>query len=82
MMWFLAPLSTQPVILGPLVRGRSLFKSLDQGWLELFGGQGVFMLTRSGRSKRQVFQGKLLRSLIVMIVCSVGFVGLALGIRS
>ena len=69
------------MILGPLMRGRSLFKSLDQGWLELLGGQGVFMLRRSGRSKRQVFQRKLLRSLIVIIVCSVAFVGLALGAR-
>nr|QGW36201.1 NADH dehydrogenase subunit 5 [Monodonta labio] len=79
MMWFLAPLSTQPMILGPLMSGRSLFKSLDQGWLELLGGQGVFMLSSSGSSKSQVFQSKLLSSLIVMIVCSVAFVGLALG---
>nr|YP_010536710.1 NADH dehydrogenase subunit 5 [Trochus sacellum]UYC29882.1 NADH dehydrogenase subunit 5 [Trochus sacellum] len=70
MMWFLAPLSTQPMISFPLKLGNNFFKSLDQGWLEVFGGQGVFTAAKSLSGMNQVFQGKLISSFIMMMVSS------------
>uniref|UniRef100_A0AAU6QGG3 NADH-ubiquinone oxidoreductase chain 5 n=1 Tax=Prionospio multibranchiata TaxID=3050093 RepID=A0AAU6QGG3_9ANNE len=41
-MWFLAPLSTQKILPMPLATAHLTTKSLDQGWEELLGGQGIF----------------------------------------
>nr|AHA84996.1 NADH dehydrogenase subunit 5 [Lunella aff. cinerea STW-2013] len=68
MMWFLAPLSTQPAILPPLNSGSNLFKSLDQGWLEIFGGQGTFMSVKNFSTMNQKIQSKLISSFIMMII--------------
>nr|YP_010281934.1 NADH dehydrogenase subunit 5 [Turbo cornutus]UKH51313.1 NADH dehydrogenase subunit 5 [Turbo cornutus] len=70
LMWFLAPLSTQPIILSPLNTGAKLFKSLDQGWLEIFGGQGVFMLSKTMSTKNQLFQSKIITSFVMMMFTS------------
>nr|YP_009318315.1 NADH dehydrogenase subunit 5 [Astralium haematragum]AOZ71796.1 NADH dehydrogenase subunit 5 [Astralium haematragum] len=70
LMWFLAPLSTQPIIFYPLKSGSGLYKSLDQGWLEVFGGQGVFMISKNFTMENQLFQSKLITSFIMMIVTS------------
>nr|AYJ22282.1 NADH dehydrogenase subunit 5 [Omphalius rusticus] len=70
LMWFLAPLSTQPVIFFPLVSGANLFKSLDQGWLELFGGRGVFILSKNSAKVNQMFQSKLIGSFVMMMTTS------------
>nr|YP_009572103.1 NADH dehydrogenase subunit 5 [Umbonium thomasi]QBI37689.1 NADH dehydrogenase subunit 5 [Umbonium thomasi] len=70
MMWFFAPLSTQPVVKGPLLAGKMVFKSLDQGWLEVFGGQGVFSCVSSVSGINQTYQRKFLSSFISMIVLS------------
>nr|YP_009231987.1 NADH dehydrogenase subunit 5 [Tegula lividomaculata]AMA07348.1 NADH dehydrogenase subunit 5 [Tegula lividomaculata] len=70
LMWFLAPLSTQPIIMIPLNSGASLFKSLDQGWLELFGGQGVFILSKKSTKINQAFQSKLISSFVMMMTTS------------
>nr|AUI11297.1 NADH dehydrogenase subunit 5 [Clanculus margaritarius] len=79
MMWFLAPLSTQPIILNSLEMGKSFFKSLDQGWLEVLGGQGVFMAAKSLSGKNQMFQGKLISSFVMMMVSS-GMLALLLAV--
>lgn len=42
--WFLAPLSSQPLTKFSIVLGTNLIKSVDQGWLEILGGQGSFFL--------------------------------------
>nr|YP_009231974.1 NADH dehydrogenase subunit 5 [Bolma rugosa]AMA07322.1 NADH dehydrogenase subunit 5 [Bolma rugosa] len=70
LMWFLAPLSTQPVILLPLNAGSNFFKSLDQGWLEVFGGQGIFLLSKNSSMVNQLFQSKLITSFIMMMITS------------
>nr|YP_009318302.1 NADH dehydrogenase subunit 5 [Lunella granulata]AOZ71783.1 NADH dehydrogenase subunit 5 [Lunella granulata] len=70
LMWFMAPLSTQPIILSPLNMGSSLFKSLDQGWLEIFGGQGIFNLTKISSMGNQTIQSKMISSFIMMILSS------------
>lgn len=40
--WFLAPLSSQFQLKLPLVSGHYLLKSVDNSWLELASGQGIF----------------------------------------
>nr|QBC73160.1 NADH dehydrogenase subunit 5 [Calliotropis micraulax] len=69
-MWFLAPLSTQGIVKGPLVLSFSLFKSLDQGWLELIGGQGMLGFFSRASQMNQTFQSKLLNSFSMMVVFS------------
>nr|ARI50051.1 NADH dehydrogenase subunit 5 [Steromphala umbilicaris] len=70
-MWFFAPLSTQPVIKGPLSGAKDFFKYLDQGWLEVAGGQGIFQQANMMSKTNQVIQGKLISSFILMMVFSV-----------
>nr|YP_005351153.1 NADH dehydrogenase subunit 5 [Tegula brunnea]AFB78103.1 NADH dehydrogenase subunit 5 [Tegula brunnea] len=70
LMWFLAPLSTQPVILIPLTSGVNFFKSLDQGWLEMFGGRGIFILSKNSAKINQMFQSKLISSFVMMMTTS------------
>lgn len=41
-MWFLAPLSTQPLITQSIKLRHHLLKTSDQAWLEQFRAQGVF----------------------------------------
>ena len=38
--WYLTPLSSQFTIKAPLLISHHLIKSIDQGWLELYSGQG------------------------------------------
>nr|ARI50077.1 NADH dehydrogenase subunit 5 [Tectus virgatus] len=71
MMWFLAPLSTQPTIHFPLKMGGNLFKSLDQGWMEVLGGSGMFMLTSNSSKMNQIFQSKVIVSFVMMMVTSI-----------
>ena len=42
--WFLAPLSSQPLTKFSMLLGTNLIKSVDQGWLEILGGQGTLHL--------------------------------------
>nr|YP_009059455.1 NADH dehydrogenase subunit 5 [Aliger gigas]AIN37251.1 NADH dehydrogenase subunit 5 [Aliger gigas] len=48
-MWFLAPISAQPLTKMSMLFGTQLMKSVDQGWLEILGGQGA-ALTMSNLS--------------------------------
>nr|ARI50064.1 NADH dehydrogenase subunit 5 [Margarites vorticiferus] len=70
LMWFFAPLSTQPVILFPLLAGGNFFKSLDQGWFEVAGGRGIFTLSSLISKNNQLFQSKLINSFVMMVVSS------------
>ena len=64
------------MIYGPLLSGKSMFKFLDQGWLEVLGGQGVFSGVREMRKVNQVFQSKLVRSFIrIMVIFSILVLG-------
>nr|QBC73152.1 NADH dehydrogenase subunit 5 [Bayerotrochus teramachii] len=69
-MWFLGPSSTQPIILSPLKLSLSIFKSLDQGWLEVFGGQGLFSIVKKMFLASQKIQSKMINSFIMMIFIS------------
>nr|YP_002860178.1 NADH dehydrogenase subunit 5 [Ephemera orientalis]ACB48060.1 NADH dehydrogenase subunit 5 [Ephemera orientalis] len=41
-MWFMPYISTYGVSSGPLISGSCLIKSMDQGWSENLGGQGIY----------------------------------------
>nr|QIQ23129.1 NADH dehydrogenase subunit 5 [Rochia nilotica] len=71
LMWFLAPLSTQPIIRFPLKMGGDFFKSLDQGWMEILGGSGTFKVTMTSSKMNQIFQAKVISSFIMMMVTTV-----------
>jgi hypothetical protein len=40
--WFLHPLSSQGIIFYPLKFSHTLLKTIDMGWLELLGRQGIY----------------------------------------
>jgi NADH-ubiquinone oxidoreductase chain 5 len=47
--WFLVPVSSQFQLRNPLLGGHLLLKSIDHGWLELIGGQGLnIYITKTG----------------------------------
>nr|YP_010586596.1 NADH dehydrogenase subunit 5 [Stenopsyche navasi]UZZ44410.1 NADH dehydrogenase subunit 5 [Stenopsyche navasi] len=48
LMWFLPNLSTFGVNLSVLMYKNKLFKSLDMGWIELLGGQGMMSVVTKG----------------------------------
>lgn len=41
-MWFITPISSQIIMQLPFFLGRSNLKIIDQGWIEVTGGRGVF----------------------------------------
>nr|QGP73087.1 NADH dehydrogenase subunit 5 [Turricula nelliae spuria] len=57
-MWFLAPISSQPLTKFSMLLGTNLMKSLDMGWLELMGGQGANFLTSKVSTMNQSLQIK------------------------
>nr|APH08673.1 NADH dehydrogenase subunit 5 [Lilliconus sagei] len=57
-MWFLAPISTQPLTNLSMKLGTNLMKSIDMGWLEILGGQGLFYLTSNISMMNQQLQIK------------------------
>nr|AVW86069.1 NADH dehydrogenase subunit 5 [Branchipolynoe pettiboneae] len=50
-MWFLQPLASQGMIFYPLNLSNYLLKTIDMGWLELFGSQGIFLLLNNASLK-------------------------------
>nr|QBC73189.1 NADH dehydrogenase subunit 5 [Lepetodrilus guaymasensis] len=69
-MWFLALISAQPLILHSLISGKMTFKTLDQGWLELTGGQGMMLSTIKMTQINQTFQNKVITLLVSMAIIS------------
>nr|YP_009427764.1 NADH dehydrogenase subunit 5 [Baicalia turriformis]ASU96515.1 NADH dehydrogenase subunit 5 [Baicalia turriformis] len=57
-MWFLAPISSQPLTKLSMNLGTKMMKSIDQGWLEILGGQGSFKPTSKQITKNNQFQIK------------------------
>nr|YP_009427777.1 NADH dehydrogenase subunit 5 [Godlewskia godlewskia]ASU96528.1 NADH dehydrogenase subunit 5 [Godlewskia godlewskia] len=56
--WFLAPISSQPLTKSSMDRSTNMMKSIDQGWLEILGGQGSFKPTSNQVAKNDQFQIK------------------------
>nr|YP_001718405.1 NADH dehydrogenase subunit 5 [Loxosomella aloxiata]BAG12590.1 NADH dehydrogenase subunit 5 [Loxosomella aloxiata] len=74
-MWFIAPLSSQPVIMSFMKVSQDNIKLVDQGWNETLGGQGLFKISSSifrfmsiiQMSKVNVFVGLMVLNLLIVI---------------
>nr|YP_003204704.1 NADH dehydrogenase subunit 5 [Oxymeris dimidiata]ACF04837.1 NADH dehydrogenase subunit 5 [Oxymeris dimidiata] len=71
-MWFLALISAQPLTKFSMVMGTNLMKSVDMGWLEIMGGQGVSMMSMEISRLNQKIQIKFFNFFILLILCSLG----------
>nr|QXT45793.1 NADH dehydrogenase subunit 5 [Maccaffertium mediopunctatum] len=60
-MWFMPFLSTYGVSQAPLWLGSSLVKSMDQGWSEKMGGQGIYSTFQSSSMFNQWVQNNNLK---------------------
>nr|YP_009420773.1 NADH dehydrogenase subunit 5 [Conomurex luhuanus]ASO76837.1 NADH dehydrogenase subunit 5 [Conomurex luhuanus] len=70
-MWFLAPISAQPLTKMSMVFGTQLMKSVDQGWLEILGGQGATMTMSELATSNQNLQIKSFNFFILLMLSSV-----------
>nr|UFI48591.1 NADH dehydrogenase subunit 5 [Amalda bellonorium] len=70
-MWFLAPISAQPLTKISMTLGTNLMKSIDLGWLEILGGQGLHLTLSSLSQTNQKIQIKSLNFLLFMILFSI-----------
>nr|YP_010454763.1 NADH dehydrogenase subunit 5 [Paegniodes cupulatus]QZZ23952.1 NADH dehydrogenase subunit 5 [Paegniodes cupulatus] len=55
-MWFMPILSTLGVVKFPLESGTNMVKSMDQGWTEMLGGQGIYSSLQQGSTLSQWLQ--------------------------
>ena len=69
--WLLAPLSAQPLTKFSMLLGTKAIKSVDQGWLEIAGGQGTLNLVTTRRARLQKLQASLFTFFIVIILIAV-----------
>lgn len=60
-MWFIPFLSTYGLVRTPLAYGTRLVKSIDQGWSEKFGGQGIYTALQTSSKLSQWLQGNDLK---------------------
>lgn len=58
--WFLTPLTTQSLLKLPFLSSHHRLKSLDQGWSEIFGGQGTLLLLSDYSGSAQTWQTNVL----------------------
>nr|QYC36454.1 NADH deshydrogenase subunit 5 [Illiberis ulmivora] len=56
LMWFMPNLSTYGIIYNFLGFGQNLLKKNDMGWLELYSGQGIFMMLKKKSIFFDIFQ--------------------------
>ena len=56
LIWFLVPLSTQFILNPTLKLNHLLLKVVDQGWIELMGGQGTNLIVTKGAPLAQLTQ--------------------------
>nr|YP_009093872.1 NADH dehydrogenase subunit 5 [Marisa cornuarietis]AIT57580.1 NADH dehydrogenase subunit 5 [Marisa cornuarietis] len=70
-MWFLTFLSTQPIIKFSSLLGSKLVKTLDHGWMEILGGQGIWSLVKSFNKFNQKIQTKSFSNIIFLLLVSV-----------
>nr|QXT45754.1 NADH dehydrogenase subunit 5 [Heptageniidae sp. YW03BF02] len=67
-MWFMPFLSTYGVSSTPLLYGTNLVKSMDQGWSEKFGGQGIYSSLQSSSVWSQWLQDNDLKIYLTTFV--------------
>nr|YP_009340666.1 NADH dehydrogenase subunit 5 [Vema ewingi]APQ42955.1 NADH dehydrogenase subunit 5 [Vema ewingi] len=59
-MWFLTWTSSAPMMNFNSLKGSSMTKTLDFGWMEIFGGQGMFNLNKQMTKSNQLWQSQLI----------------------
>nr|UFZ12872.1 NADH dehydrogenase subunit 5 [Corydalus sp. 1 YLJ-2021a] len=67
-MWFMPILSTKFVSQLFLMMGLKIIKSIDQGWSEMMGGQGIYMFIRGNSMINQSFQMNNLKIFLLSFV--------------
>nr|DBA44256.1 TPA_asm: NADH dehydrogenase subunit 5 [Pachydermia laevis] len=70
-MWFLVPLSTLPFISFSMKTSLSFSKVLDQGWLEIVGGAGVFYSLMKMAQSNQILQKGLMIFFLKIVLFSI-----------
>ena len=73
-LWFVESLSSQPISFFMLKSGSYIILSLEKGWLEYFGPQGVFIAFSSVAQSNEKLQYKYFMSCILtmLLTCMVG----------
>nr|AXA45345.1 NADH dehydrogenase subunit 5 [Benthomangelia sp. MNHN IM 2013-9652] len=69
-MWFLTPISSQPLTSMSMNLSTNLMKSVDMGWLEILGGQGAFQTVSNLSMLNQKLQVKFFNFFIMIILMS------------
>nr|WOC29679.1 NADH dehydrogenase subunit 5 [Koreoleptoxis friniana] len=69
-MWLLSHLSAQPMTKFSMLSSTYALKSIDQGWLEILGGQGTFSVTAKLSKENQSFQVSLFTFFILIILAA------------
>nr|QXM16903.1 NADH dehydrogenase subunit 5 [Neoneuromus vanderweelei] len=67
-MWFMPILSTKFINLYFLKLGYLIIKSIDQGWSEMMGGQGIYNLLKSNSKMYQLIQTNNLKIFLLSFV--------------
>nr|YP_003204730.1 NADH dehydrogenase subunit 5 [Bivetiella cancellata]ACF04823.1 NADH dehydrogenase subunit 5 [Bivetiella cancellata] len=67
-MWFLTPLSSQPLTKMSMILGTNMMKSIDLGWVEVLGAQGVYQISELVMKKNQKVQVKSFNFLVLFMV--------------
>nr|YP_010890233.1 NADH dehydrogenase subunit 5 [Conus litteratus]WJJ70330.1 NADH dehydrogenase subunit 5 [Conus litteratus] len=70
-MWFLAPISAQPLTELSMKIGTNMMKSVDMGWLEVMGGQGAFAMASSFSLTNQKVQMKSFNFFVMLSLLSI-----------
>lgn len=66
--WFIVPASTQMLLSFPFKIGKLNLTLLDQGWVEIFGAQGLFIFLYKIFTKYQVIQYSIIISHVTLII--------------
>jgi len=76
MMWFMVPIFTQIILKLPIKLGSYSLKIMDQGWVERFGAQGIFLWLKNSFVQYQLWQNSFITvhlSIIMFFLFSILF---------
>ena len=68
LIWFLVPMSTQIMLKFPIKVGNYNLKTIDQGWIERFGAQGVFLGLKNIFTKYRLWQNSFITVHLSIII--------------
>nr|YP_009652932.1 NADH dehydrogenase subunit 5 [Fucellia costalis]QCG69884.1 NADH dehydrogenase subunit 5 [Fucellia costalis] len=67
-MWFMPYISTYGIINYPLIMGKMVVKSFDQGWSEYFGGQQLYLNLIKNSQMNQMLQNNNLKIYLLSFI--------------